>query len=166
MTNITLQGNKIGLNGVLPVVGTTAPDFKAVKADLSDFSLSDLKGKKIVLNVFPSLDTAVCANSVRKFNKDVASHPNTVVLCISKDLPFAQGRFCSTEGLNDVVTLSTFRCDRFEKAYGLLITEGPLRGLLARAVIIIDENGTIVYEELVPEIVQEPNYEAVIASLK
>ena len=166
MTNITLQGNKIGLNGVLPVVGTAAPDFKAVKADLSDFTLSDLKGKQIVLNVFPSLDTAVCANSVRKFNKDVASHPNTVVLCISKDLPFAHERFCSTEGLKDVVTLSTFRCDCFEKAYGLLITDGPLKGLLARAVIIIDENGTIVYEELVPEIVQEPNYEAVIASLK
>ena len=166
MTNITLQGNKIGLNGVLPVVGTVAPDFKAVKADLSEFSLSELKGKRIVLNVFPSLDTAVCANSVRKFNKDVASHPNTVVLCISKDLPFAHERFCSTEGLKDVVTLSTFRCDCFEKAYGLLITDGPLRGLLARAVIIIDENGTIVYEELVPEIVQEPNYEAVIASLK
>ena len=166
MTNITLQGNKIGLNGVLPVVGTAAPDFKAVKADLSEFSLSELKGKRIVLNVFPSLDTAVCANSVREFNKDVASHPNTVVLCISKDLPFAHERFCSTEGLKDVVTLSTFRCDCFEKAYGLLITDGPLRGLLARAVIIIDENGTIVYEELVPEIVQEPNYEAVIASLK
>jgi thiol peroxidase len=166
MTNITLQGNKIGVNNVLSITGAAAPDFKAVKADLSELSLSELKGKKVVLNVFPSLDTEVCASSVRQFNKDAASLPNTVVLCISKDLPFAQGRFCSTEGLNDVVTLSTFRYDCFEKVYGLLITDGPLRGLLARAVITIDETGKVLYQEVVPEIVQEPNYEAAIASLK
>lgn len=166
MTNVTLKGNKIGLNGVLPIVGTEAPDFKAVKSDLSELSLKELRGKRVVLNVFPSLDTDVCAKSVRKFNEEVTALKNTVVLCISKDLPFAQGRFCTTEGLKHVITLSAFRCDGFEKAYGLLITDGPLKGLLSRAVITIDENGKILYEELVPEIVQEPNYEAAIASLK
>jgi thiol peroxidase len=152
-------------NGSLPEVGTVAPDFKGVKTDLSELSLNDLKGKKVVLNVFPSLDTSVCAASVRRFNKEVASLSNTVVLAVSKDLPFAHGRFCTTEGIENVVALSAFRCSCFEDKYGMLLIDGPLKGLLARGVIVIDEAGKVVYEELVPEITTEPNYEAVLASL-
>lgn len=165
MSKITLKGNEINTNGVLPVVGTEAPCFKGVKGDLSEVSLSDFKGKKIVLNIFPSLDTAVCATSVRKFNKQAASLHNTVVLAISKDLPFAQARFCTTEGIDNVIALSEFRCDCLENKYGMLIVDGPLKGLLARGVVVINEEGKIVYTELVPEITQEPNYEAAIASL-
>ena len=126
----------------------------------------DLKGKKVVINVFPSLDTAVCAASVRRFNKEAASLPNTVVLAVSKDLPFAQGRFCTTEGIDKVIPLSAFRCSCFENGYGMLMVDGPLKGLLARGVIVVDEAGKVVYEELVSEITNEPNYEAAIASLK
>lgn len=165
MSKITLKGNEINTNGVLPAVGTEAPCFKGVKSDLSEVSLADFKGKKIVLNIFPSLDTEVCATSVRKFNKDAASFHNTVVLAISKDLPFAQARFCTTEGIKNVITLSEFRCDCLENKYGMLIVDGPLKGLLARGVVVINEEGKIVYTELVPEITQEPNYEAAIASL-
>ena len=129
-------------------------------------SLEDLKGKRVVLNVFTSLDTPVCASSVRRFNKEAASLSNTVVLAISKDLPFAQGRFCTTEGLDQVISLSAFRCSCFEDAYGMLMTDGPLKGLLARGVIIVDEEGKVIYKELVPEIVTEPNYEAALAVLK
>jgi thiol peroxidase len=120
---------------------------------------------RIVLNVFPSLDTSVCAASVRRFNKEVASLSNTVVLAVSKDLPFAHGRFCTTEGIENVVALSAFRCSCFEDKYGMLLIDGPLKGLLARGVIVIDEAGKVVYEELVPEITTEPNYEAALASL-
>lgn len=165
MAKITFKGNDINTNGTLPEKGAAAPDFKGVKSDLSEISLHDLKGKKVVINIFPSLDTAVCAASVRKFNKEAASLPNTVVLAISKDLPFAQGRFCTTEGINNVVTLSAFRCDCFENNYGMLMVDGPLKGLLARGVVVVNEKGDVVYTELVPEITQEPNYEAAIASL-
>ena len=165
MASVNLKGNEEQTNGSLPEVGTVAPDFKGVKTDLSELSLNDLKGKKVVLNVFPSLDTSVCAASVRRFNKEVASLSNTVVLAVSKDLPFAHGRFCTTEGIENVVALSAFRCSCFEDKYGMLLIDGPLKGLLARGVIVIDEAGKVVYEELVPEITTEPNYEAALASL-
>lgn len=165
MSKITFKGNEIHTNGTLPAVGAEAPNFTGVKSDLSELSLNDLKGKKVILNIFPSLDTSVCATSVRKFNQKAASLPNTVVLAISKDLPFAQGRFCSAEGITNVIPLSAFRCDCFENKYGVLMTDGPLKGLLARAVVVVDENGKIIYTELVPEITQEPNYEAAIASI-
>ncbi|HAC20618.1 MAG TPA: thiol peroxidase [Porphyromonadaceae bacterium] len=166
MAKITLKGNEINTTGNMPNVGTEAPDVKLVKADLSELALSDLRGKRVVMNIFPSLDTDVCATSVRKFNEAVSKMPNTVVLAISKDLPFAQARFCTVEGIKNVIPLSGFRCNCLEEKYGLGIADGPLRGLYARAVVVLDENGKILYEELVPEIVQEPNYEAVIATLK
>jgi len=165
MANVTLKGNEIHTSGSMPEVGSLAPDFKGVKSDLSELSLSDLKGKRVVLNVFPSLDTSVCAASVRRFNKEAASLNNTVVLAVSKDLPFAHGRFCTTEGLENVVSLSAFRCSCFEDKYGMLLIDGPLNGLLARGVVVIDEAGKVVYTELVPEITTEPNYEAALASL-
>ena len=166
MKTITIGGNTVKLAGELPEVGQKAPVFEAVKGDLSVASLSDYGGKRIVLNIFPSLDTQVCAASVRRFNKEAASLKNTVVLCISKDLPFAQSRFCTTEGLEGVVALSTFNNKSFDEAYGLLITEGGLKGLYGRAVIVLDENGTILYEELVPELTTEPNYDAALAPIK
>ncbi|WP_099463280.1 MULTISPECIES: thiol peroxidase [Parabacteroides] len=166
MAKVTLKGNEVHTNGTLPVVGAEAPDFKGVKSDLTELSLSDLKGKKVVINIFPSLDTAVCATSVRKFNKEAASLPNTMVLAVSKDLPFAQGRFCTTEGIDKVIPLSMFRCSCFEDKYGMLLIDGPLKGLLARGVVVVDEAGKVVYTELVPEITTEPNYEAAIAALK
>ncbi|MCE5227945.1 MAG: thiol peroxidase [Porphyromonadaceae bacterium] len=165
MANVTLKGNEIHTSGSMPEVGSLAPDFKGVKSDLSELSLSDLKGKRVVLNVFPSLDTSVCAASVRRFNKEAASLNNTVVLAVSKDLPFAHGRFCTTEGIENVVSLSAFRCSCFEDKYGMLLIDGPLNGLLARGVVVIDEAGKVVYTELVPEITTEPNYEAALASL-
>ena len=163
---VTFQGTPVKLGGELPKVGEKAPKFGGVKGDLSVLHLPDLIGKRVVLNIFPSLDTPVCAASVRKFNKEAAGLDNTVVLCVSKDLPFAQSRFCTTEGIENVVPVSTFRCHCFDDKYGLVISEGPLRGLLARAVVVIDESGTIIYEELVPEITQEPNYEAALNALK
>ena len=166
MAKVTLKGNEVHTNGTLPVVGAEAPDFKGVKSDLTELSLSDLKGKKVVINIFPSLDTAVCATSVRKFNKEAASLPNTMVLAVSKDLPFAQGRFCTTEGIDKVIPLSMFRCSCFEDKYGMLLIDGPLKGLLARGVVVVDEAGKVIYTELVPEITTEPNYEAAIAALK
>lgn len=167
MTTVTFKNEvKFTLNGKLPAVGTVAPDFKGVKSDLRDLSLSDLKGKRVVLNIFPSLDTGVCAASVRKFNQLASEMDNAEVLCISKDLPFAHARFCTAEGLSNVTSLSAFRCDCFEKAYGLLITDGPMRGLLARAVVVVDEEGKVIYQELVPEITQEPDYEKALAALK
>lgn len=165
MAKVTFKGNDVHTNGSLPTVGAEAPEFKGVKSDLSELSLGDLRGKKVVLNVFPSLDTAVCAASVRRFNKEAASHPDTIVLAISKDLPFAQGRFCTTEGIDRVIPLSAFRCSCFEDKYGMLLINGPLKGLLARGVIVVDEAGKVVYEELVPEITTEPNYDAVLAVL-
>ncbi len=166
MAEITLKGNTVHTNGMIPAAGTEAPDFKGVKNDLSEVRLSDFKGQKVVLNVFPSLDTAVCAASVRRFNKEAASLPNTVILAVSKDLPFAQGRFCTTEGIDRVIPLSAFRCSCFEDGYGMLITDGPLKGLLARGVVIVDEQGKIVYSELVSEITNEPDYNAAIAALQ
>lgn len=166
MTKVTLKGNEFHTNGILPSVGAEAPNFKGVKSDLSELSLNELKGKKVVINVFPSLDTAVCAASVRRFNKEAASYPNTVVLAVSKDLPFAHGRFCTTEGIDKVITLSAFRCSCFEDVYGMLLTDGPLKGLFARGVVVVDEAGKVVYTELVPEITAEPNYDAALAALK
>ncbi len=167
MATVTLKNAvTINLNGELPKLGSQAPNFVSVKTDLTELSLEDFKGKKVVLNVFPSIDTGVCAASVRRFNAELSSLENTVVICLSKDLPFAQARFCGAEGLNDVITASAYRCDCFEKAYGLLQADGPLKGLLARAVIVVDEEGKIAYTELVPEITQDPNFDAALAVLK
>jgi Peroxiredoxin len=166
MATITLKGNPVNTAGNLPATGALAPDFKLVKTDLSEASLKDFAGKKVILNIFPSLDTSVCATSVRKFNAEASSLANAVVLCISKDLPFAHGRFCSTEGLNNVVSLSEFRDDNFSKAYGVKIADGPLAGLHSRAVVVVDEAGKVVYSEQVPEIAQEPNYEAALKAVK
>lgn len=163
---VTLQGAAFATVGEMPKVGEKAPKFCGARADLSDLRLPELLGKRVVLNIFPSMDTAVCAASVRRFNKEAAALDNTVVLCVSKDLPFAMSRFCTTEGLENVIPVSTFRCDCFRKNYGLEIADGPMRGLEARAVIVINEEGTIVYEELVSEITNEPNYEAALAALK
>ena len=167
MATVTLKNSiTINLNGELPVVGSVAKDFVAVKADLSEVKLSDFAGKKVVLNIFPSVDTGVCAASVRRFNAELSNLENTVVLCLSKDLPFALGRFCASEGLDNVVVGSTFRNHEFEQAYGVLQQDGPLAGLLARAVVVINEAGQVVYTELVPEITQDPNFEAALAAHK
>lgn len=159
MGKVTFKGSPVQTSGNLPAVGTKAPDFKLVGVDLNEISLSDYKGKRVVLNIFPSLDTGVCAASVRNFNKWAASNKNTVVICVSKDLPFAQGRFCGAEGLDDVITASDFRYNNFATDYGVLMQDGPLAGLMARSVVALDEEGTVVYNQLVPEIVEEPNYE-------
>ena len=165
MATITLKGNSINTAGQLPAVGSELPSFTLVKSDLSEASLSDFAGKKLVLNVFPSLDTAICATSVRRFNQEAAALGDTVVLCISADLPFAQSRFCVAEGLERVVPLSVFRSPEFGQSYGLVITDGPLKGLLSRAVIVADETGKVLYSEQVPEIVQEPDYTKALAAL-
>lgn len=165
MANITLKGNTFNTTGELPSVGSTAKDFNLVASDLSVKSLADFKGKNLVLNIFPSLDTGTCAASVRRFNQEAGSLNNTNVLCISKDLPFAQTRFCGAEGLENVITLSDFRSD-FSKQYGLEIANGPLAGLCSRAVVIIDEEGKVIYNQQVPEIVDEPNYDEALSILK
>ncbi len=165
MATITLKGNSIHTAGELPAVGSQLPAFTLVKSDLSEVSPADFAGKKLVLNIFPSLDTAVCAASVRRFNKDAGERGDAVVLCISADLPFAQGRFCTTEGLENVVSLSVFRSPEFGADYGLTITDGPLKGLLSRAVIVTDVSGKVLYAEQVPEIVQEPDYDKALAAL-
>lgn len=161
---VTLGGNPISVAGNFPKVGDTAPDFKLVSGDLSEVSLSDFAGKKKLLNIVPSLDTGVCAMSTKKFND--AAVEGVVTLVISADLPFAQGRFCSTEGTTNVVTLSTMRGAEFKRNYGVDITDGPLAGVTARAVVVLDENNKVLYSELVPEIKNEPNYEAALAALK
>lgn len=167
MATVTLKNSiVINLNGNLPAVGSKAADFTLVKADLSEVKLSDFAGKRIVLNIFPSVDTGVCAASVRRFNAELSTLDNTVVLCISKDLPFALGRFCGAEGLEAVVAASAFRTSEFEQAYGVLQLDGPLAGLLARAVVVINEAGEVTYTELVPEITQDPNFEAALAAVK
>lgn len=166
MARITLKGNPINTVGTLPAVGQPAPDFKVTKSDLSALSLSDLKGKKVVLNIFPSIDTGVCATSVRKFNQEAANLPNTVVVGVSRDLPFALGRFCGAEGIKNVVTTSDFRNGSFGKAYGVTITDGPLEGLLSRSVVVLDEGGVVRYTEQVPETAQEPDYAKALAALK
>lgn len=166
MNTVTFKGNEVHLCGELPAVGTEAPRFGGVCGDLSVIHLPDLRGRRVLLNIFPSLDTEVCAASVRRFNAAAAALPGVTVLCVSKDLPFAQSRFCTVEGLDAVVAVSTFRCKCFDEKYGLAMTDGPLKGLLARAVVVVDEAGRIVYEELVPEITSEPDYEAALAALR
>ena len=165
MTKITLKGNPIKTVGKLPKVGKKAPKFKLVGTDLSQSKLKDFKGKKILMNITPSLDTGVCATSLRKFNEEGAKLDNTVVINISKDLPFAQARFCGAEGIENAITLSDFQTNKFGKKYGVTIKNGPMKGLLSRAVVVINEEGKVVYTEQVPEIVQEPNYEAAIEAL-
>lgn len=165
MAKITLKGNPFKTVGTLPKVGTKAPKFNLTKADLSKAKLKDFKGSKIILNVFPSVDTGTCAASVRKFNEEAAKLENTKVLCISRDLPFAQARFCGAEGLENVITLSDFAKGKFGKAYGLTIDDGPLADLHSRAIVIIDEEGTVTYTQQVPEIVDEPNYEEALKAL-
>ena len=165
MASITLGGNPIHTSGELPKVGTKLADFKLVKNDLSIASLGDFAGSKLVLNIFPSIDTGTCATSVRKFNESASQLENTKVMCISRDLPFAQKRFCGAEGLENVVNLSDFKDGSFGKSNGLEIVDGVLAGLHSRAIIVVDEKGTVVYTEQVPEIANEPNYEAALASL-
>lgn len=165
MASITLGGNPIHTNGDLPQKGSKAADFSLVKVDLSTASLADFAGKKLVLNIFPSIDTGTCAQSVRTFNESASKLDNTTVLCISRDLPFAQKRFCGAEGLENVVNLSDFNTGAFGKNYGLEMTDGPLAGLHSRVVIVLDENGTVLYAEQVSEIAAEPNYEAALAVL-
>ncbi|ADW18871.1 thiol peroxidase (atypical 2-Cys peroxiredoxin) [Desulfobulbus propionicus DSM 2032] len=166
MAKITLKGNAIETIGELPAKGSAAPNFTLVKTDLSEVSLADYKGKKIVLNIFPSIDTPVCAASVRRFNKMAGETDNTVVLCISADLPFAHTRFCETDGLKNVESLSVFRSPAFGKDYGVTITTGPIAGLLSRAIVIVGADGKVVHTEQVPEIAQEPDYDAALAALK
>ena len=163
---VTLAGNPIKVEGTFPKVGDKAASFSLVGKDLKDVTLSDFTSKKKVLNIVPSLDTAVCAISTRKFNEKASSMENAVVLIISADLPFAMGRFCDAEGLDKVVTLSTMRGGEFMKNYGVAITDGPLSGVAARAVVVLDENNAVIYAELVPEIKDEPNYDAALAALK
>ena len=165
MATITLKGNPIETAGDLPAVGSKAPAFNLTRTDLSNCSQDDFAGKTVVLNIFPSIDTAVCAASVRRFNAEAILQKDTVVLCISADLPFAHKRFCEADGLENVVPLSVFRSPSFGTDYGVVITTGPLAGLLARAIVIIDPAGQVVYTELVPEIGQEPDYHKAIAVL-
>ena len=160
MAQVTLRGTPIHTNGEVPSVGAKAPDFKLVNGDLKDVSLADYKGKKKILNIVPSLDTPTCATSTRKFNKEASSLPNTVVLVVSADLPFASKRFCTTEGLQNVVPLSLMRTKAFAKDYGVLLQDGPLEGITAHAVVVLDENDKVVYRQLVPEIAQEPDYDS------
>lgn len=163
---VTLAGNPINVEGKFPKAGEKAPDFRLVDKDLKDVSLKDFAGKRKVLNIVPSLDTPVCAQSTRVFNKRASEANNTVVLVIAADLPFAMSRFCAAEGLNNVVILSTMRGAEFKRNYGVDITSGPIAGVTARAVVVLDENDKVLHAELVPEIKQEPNYDAALAALK
>jgi thiol peroxidase len=165
MTTITLGGNPIHTNGELPQVGSKATDFSMIQTDLSTATLATFTGYRLVLNIFPSIDTGTCATSVRTFNEKASQLANTKVLCISRDLPFAQKRFCGAEGLENVINLSDFNTGGFGKNYGLEIVDGPLAGLHSRVVIVLDENGTILHTEQVSEIANEPNYEAALAVL-
>lgn len=165
MASVTLRGSPVEVSGTLPAVGSESTGFHLVGGDLKDVSLHDFAGKKKVLNIFPSIDTATCAMSVRQFNARASQLPNTVVLCISADLPFAQKRFCGAEGLSNVVNLSLMRGAVFARDYGVKIETGPLAGLTARAVVVIDENNVVRHTELVSEIGNEPNYDAAIAAL-
>ncbi len=164
MAQVTLGGNPVNTVGELPAVGSAAPSYTLAGADLSDVTPDSFSGKKVVLNIFPSVDTPTCAASVRAFNAAVADRDDAVVVCISKDLPFAQARFCGTEGLSNVVTASAFRSD-FGTDFGVTLADGKLSGLFARAVVVVDESGNVVHTELVPEIAQEPNYDAALAAL-
>ena len=162
MATVKFKGTEVHSVGKLPEIGSFAPDFTLVNASLQEFHLSDYKGKRVLLNIFPSLDTGTCATSVRKFNKWVSEKENVVVICISKDLPFAQSRFCGAEGLNNVITASDFRYHTFANDYGVLLTDGPLKGLMSRAVVAVDEKGKVLYTELVDEITLEPNYDITV----
>jgi thioredoxin-dependent peroxiredoxin len=164
MAHTALGGNPVNTVGDLPSVGSHTPAFTLTKADLSDITPADLAGKRVVFNIFPSVDTAVCASSVRRFNELASGLDNTAVWCVSADLPFAQGRFCGAEGLENVSNASTFR-GGFGSAYGVTLADGKLAGLMARAVVVLDENGMVLHSQLVPEIAQEPDYDAAIASL-
>lgn len=165
MAKITLKGNPVNTYGDLPAKGTKAPGFRLVKSDLAEMTLDELRGKKVILDISPSLDTSICATAVRKFNELAAGRDDTVVLAITKDLPFAHGRFCSTEGISNVVTLSGFRNDSFGKDYGIEVLDGSFTGLYARSIVVIDEKGIVRYTELVPEIAQEPDYDSALAAL-
>jgi len=162
---VTFKGNPVEVAGALPARGSAVPNFKLVNGNLADVCRVDFAGKKVVLNIFPSIDTGVCAASVRRFNEAAAGLKETAVLCVSMDLPFAQARFCGAEGLENVIPLSAFRSPEFGKDYGVLMTSGPLAGLLARAVVVLDETARVVYTELVPEITQEPDYDAVLQAV-
>ncbi len=165
MAKITLKGNPVNTSGTLPSVGSKAPGFTLVKSDLTQLSLDELKGKKLLLNIFPSLGTSVCATALRKFNQLAADRENTVVLAISKDLPFAHNSFCTTEGIKNVITLSGFRDSNFGKAYGVDLLDGIFAGLYARSVVVTDEKGVVKYTELVSDIANEPDYDKAIAAL-
>lgn len=166
MATVNLAGNPINVAGNFPKAGDKAPEFALTNKDLADVGLANYSGKRKVLNIVPSLDTPTCATSTRKFNAKAGEMPNTVVLVVSADLPFAMSRFCVAEGLNNVETLSTFRNPDFATKYGVNITEGPLRGVTARGVVVLDENNKVIHSELVPEIKDEPNYDAALAALK
>ena len=166
METTAFKGTPVHTCGHLPHTGSLAPRFTLTRGDLTELRSEELKGRRIVLNIFPSLDTAVCATSVRKFNQLAASLDNTTVVAVSKDLPFAQSRFCTTEGIENLIAASAFRSPEFAREYGVEMVNGPLAGLLARAVVIIDGTGRIIYTELVPEITREPDYEAAIKALK
>lgn len=162
MGSVTLKGTTLSTNGDLPANGSIAPEFTLVKTDLSEINSNDLKGQTVILNIFPSIDTDVCAASVRKFNQEAAALKDTNVLCVSMDLPFAQARFCGAEGLDKVVPASDFRDGSFARSYGIRIEDAPLTGLMARAVVVIDKEGKVSYTQLVPEIATEPDYEAAL----
>jgi thiol peroxidase len=166
MAQITLNGNPTHTSGKLPTPGYAAPDFSLTKKDLSDMSLRDVAGKRVVLNIFPSIDTPTCSASVRRFNAEIGGHENAVVLCISRDLPFAHARFCEAEGIENAIPLSEMRHRDFGEKYGLAILDGPLAGLLTRAVLVLDESGKVIHSELVPEIGNEPDYEKALEALK
>ena len=166
MAHVTLKGTAFTTSGDLPTPGLKAPDFTLTRTDLSDISLLDYRGPRIVLNIFPSVDTPVCSATVRRFNEEISKRDNAIVLCISRDLPFAHARFCETEGLKDVIPLSEMRHRDFGASYGLHLQQGPMAGLLARAVFVLDEVGTIVYQQLVEEITEEPDYQAALAALQ
>jgi len=165
MATVTLKGNAIHTSGNLPEIGSAAPDFNLAKSDLSTTTLSDYKGKKVVMNIFHSIDTGTCANSVRQFNLEAAELDNTLVLCISRDLPFAMNRFCGAEGIDNVETLSDFKDWNFGKSYGLEYIDGPIQGLLSRAIVVLNEEGKVIYTEQVQETVEEPNYKAALEAL-
>ncbi|HUX57697.1 MAG TPA: thiol peroxidase [Bacteroidales bacterium] len=165
MAKITFKGTPVNTSGNLPLIGSKAPDFLLVKSDLSTLSLAELKGKKLILSISPSFDTSICATSVRKFNQVAAEKSNTMVLAITKDLPFAHGRFCTTEGITNVVSLSGFRDTAFGKSYGVEIIDGPFTGLYARGIVVVDENGIVTHSQLVPEIAQEADYDSALAAL-
>lgn len=166
MATVTLGGNPFHTIGNLPAIGTQIPDFKLIKSDLSVLTNDDVKGKIVVYNIFPSLDTSTCAASVRRFNKEAAGLENTVVVCVSEDLPFAHKRFCVAEGIENVITGSSFRDDSFGKSFGIRFTNGPLEGLLSRSVVVTDENGKVVFTEQVAETANEPDYDAAMSAIK